>query len=121
MKIRAWKLRNVVTHAQKWGVHSERFSLPLSPMSRIIRLNGREAAVLKAIGFGLGLTGTELQERLQMAPEDLCDVLNALLGVGYAEAASMKETVTVEEYATETFELNPSYVADLKEALKRGH
>jgi hypothetical protein len=89
-------------------------------MSRIIRLNGREAAVLKAIGFGLGLSGKDLQERIQMAHEDLVDVLNTLLDVGYVEAASMKERVSQEEYLTEMFELNPSYVADLKVALKRG-
>jgi hypothetical protein len=89
-------------------------------MSRIIRLNGREAAVLKAIGFGLGISGQDLQERLQMAHEDLVDVLNTLLDIGYAEAASMKERVSQEEYLTEMFEINPSYVADLKVALKRG-
>jgi hypothetical protein len=90
-------------------------------MSRIIRLNGREAAVLKSIGFGQGITGQELQERIRMAHDDLSDVLNTLLDIGYAETASMRERITAEDYLTETFELNPSYVADLKEALKRNY
>ncbi len=88
-------------------------------MSRIIRLNGREAAVLKSIGFGLGISGKELQERLQMAHEDLSDVLNTLLDVGYVETATMREHVGVEDYLDESFEINPSYVADLKGVLKR--
>ena len=88
-------------------------------MSRIIRLNGREAAVLKSIGFGLGVTGQELQERMQMAHEDLSDVLNTLLDIGYVETTSMRERVSVTDYLAETFELNPSYVADLKDALKK--
>ena len=62
-------------------------------MSRIIRLNGREAAVLKSIGFGLGVTGQELQERMQMAHEDLSDVLNTLLDIGYVETTTMRERV----------------------------
>jgi hypothetical protein len=89
-------------------------------MARIIRLNGREAAVLRTIGFGLGVSGAELRERMQIAAEDLVDVINTLLDIGYVETPSMKERVTLEEYATENFEINPSYSGDLKEALRRG-
>jgi hypothetical protein len=88
-------------------------------MARIIRLNGREISVLRTIGFGLGVAGSELQERMQMAPEDLVDVLNTMLGVGYVEAASAKEKVTVDDYAADTFEINPAYAGDLRDALKR--
>ena len=89
-------------------------------MSRIIRLNGREAAVLRAIGFGLGVSGKDLQERLQMAHDDLADVLNTLLDIGYVETASMREKIPGAEYLEEMFEMNPSYVGDLKIALRRG-
>lgn len=90
-------------------------------MSRIIRLNGREASVLRTIGFGLGVTGTELQERLQMAADDMVDVLNTLLDIGYVETASMKEKIGMNEYAAETFEINPSYAGDLKAVLRRAN
>lgn len=75
--------------------------------------------MLKAIGFGLGVSGEELLERTHMSEEDLCDVLNTLLEIGYVETASMKERVTVENLKTENFEINPSYASDLKEAMKR--
>jgi hypothetical protein len=100
-------------------VYTERFPLQIFKMARIIRLNGREASVLRTIGFGLGVKGKELQERMQMAHDDLVDVLNTLLDVGYVETPTMKERVTVADYDAEEFEINPSYASDLKEALRR--
>lgn len=50
-----------------------------------IKLSGRERAVLRAIDFSTGSSGEELLERTQLAPEDLVDVLNGLMTVGYAE------------------------------------
>jgi DNA-binding IclR family transcriptional regulator len=88
-------------------------------MARQIKLNGRELGVLRSIGFGLGVSGTELQERTQIAPEDLCDVLNTLLDIGYVETTTMKNSVGLLDYAAENFEINPSYVTDLKEAMRR--
>jgi DNA-binding IclR family transcriptional regulator len=75
--------------------------------------------IMRSIGFGLGVTGRELQERTQIAPEDLCDVLNTLLDIGYVETASMKERVSLAGFETETFDINPSYANDLKLAMKR--
>jgi hypothetical protein len=88
-------------------------------MARQIKLNGRELGVMRTIGFGLGVSGTELQERTQIAPEDLCDVLNTLIDMGYAETTSMKQRVSVDDYSAENFEINPSYVSELKLALRR--
>ena len=88
-------------------------------MGRTPKLNGREAGLLRGIGFGIGVTGEDLMERMQMSAEDLCDVLNTLLDIGYVETASMKERVTVEELGKENFEINPSYASDLKQALRR--
>lgn len=88
-------------------------------MAKSIKLSGREAGVLRSIGFGLGVTGEELAERIQMAPEDLVDVLNTLIDAGYAETASMKEHTTLEDFNAETFEINPSYASDLKDAMRR--
>lgn len=88
-------------------------------MARQIKLNGREQALLRTIGFGLGITGAELQERMAMLPDELVDVLNTMLDSGYVEVASMKPHITVEQLPTETIELNPAFTTDLKEALKR--
>ena len=88
-------------------------------MARAIKLSGRESGVVRAIGFGLGVTGTELSERVQMDEADLVDVLNTLLDAGYVEATSMKERVAVADYAAETFEVNPSYTSELKGVMRR--
>jgi hypothetical protein len=88
-------------------------------MAREIKLNGRETAVLRTIGFGLGISGTELKERMKMDDDDLVDILCAMLEIGYLETPSMKDTVTKADFIAETYEVNPGYVTDLKEALKR--
>lgn len=88
-------------------------------MARQIKLNGRELALLRTIGFGLGVTGVELQERMAMMPDELVDILNTMLDSGYVEVASLKQQITVADLSTETFELNPAFTTDLKEALKR--
>lgn len=90
----------------------------ITPM-KAIKLSGREAGVLRSIGFGLGVTGSELHERLQMAEDDLVDVLNTLLDAGYVESATMRERVALADYAADTFEINPSYAGDLKSAMRR--
>ena len=88
-------------------------------MARQIKLNGREQSMMRVIGFGLGVAGAEIQERMAMIPEELVDVLNGLLETGFLETTSMKENVTVANYATENFEVNPSYVNEIRDALKR--
>ena len=88
-------------------------------MARQIKLNGREQSMMRTIGFGLGITGAEVLERMAMIPEELVDVLNSLIEIGYLETPTMKERVTLSDFAAETFEINPSYASDLKEALKR--
>jgi DNA-binding MarR family transcriptional regulator len=88
-------------------------------MAREIKLNGRELGIMRTIGFGLGVPGSEIQERTNIDHEDLCDVLNTLLDIGYIETPTMKERVSLEEMATELFEINPSYVSDLKIAMRR--
>jgi predicted transcriptional regulator len=90
-----------------------------STMAKTIKLSGREMGILRTIGFGLGVSGAELVERTQIAAEDLCDTLNTLIDIGFIEAGSMKERVAPTEFAAENFEINPSYVNDLKLALKR--
>ena len=65
------------------------------------------------------MPGAEIQERTNIDPEDLCDLLNTLLDIGYLETETTKERVTLEEMPTELFEINPSYASDLKAAMRR--
>ena len=88
-------------------------------MAREIKLNGRELGVMRTIGFGLGVPGQDIQERTNIDADDLCDLLNTLLDIGYLETATMKERVSLEEMPAEIFEINPSYAGDLKVAMRR--
>ena len=88
------------------------------PMRRI-KLSGRERAVLKALGFADAVLGAEVQEHTQMQPDDLTDVLNALLAAGYVESKPYREQVTRAEMPTVEFEVNPAYVHELKVAMAR--
>jgi hypothetical protein len=88
-------------------------------MARQIKLSGREAAVLRTVGFGLGVPGNEVAERTQMVPDELVDILNSLLDIGYLETSSMRERVTVEDFGTENFEINPGFAQELKHAMRR--
>jgi hypothetical protein len=84
---------------------------------RKIKLSGRERAVIKAIDFANGSTGEAIQEHTRIEAEDVVDILNALLGAGYAEVVPYVESTTVETFRTALFEVNPSYALDLREAL----
>ena len=85
-----------------------------------IRLSGREATVIRFIGFGLGVTGTELLEDTRLAPDDLTDVLNAMMDSGYVECTPFAEKVTLEAMPTTEFEVNSAYAHELKASLQMG-
>ncbi len=53
---------------------------------RKIKLSGRERAVLKAVGFAEAVSGAQVMEHSHIQPDDLTDVLNALLAAGYIES-----------------------------------
>ena len=53
-----------------------------------------------------------------MPPENLTDVLNALLAAGYVEQA-VSRTDLDRRMPTTEFEANPSYVHELRESMKR--
>ncbi len=84
---------------------------------RQIKLSGRERSVVRAIGFGLGVTGQELVERTGLAPEDLVDVLNGLIDAGFAESEPPTEPIAQSDLETHAFEVNPAYAHELKNAL----
>lgn len=84
-----------------------------------IKLSGRELAVLRAIDYATGSTGTEIQEKTSIDGGDVAEILNALCEIGYAEVFPLVDVVTAANYAGSRFEINPSYALQLKEAMRR--
>jgi len=86
---------------------------------RHIKLTGREAAVVRAIGFAEAMLGAEVQDATHMEPEDVTDTLNSLLSAGFAECIPYREEVEMAEMPVTAFEMNPAYAHELKAALAR--
>jgi hypothetical protein len=86
---------------------------------RHIKLSGREATVVRAIGFTEPMMGAELQDNTHMALEDVTDALNSLMSAGFVESVPYYEEVQLAEMPVTAFELNPAYASELKQALYR--
>jgi hypothetical protein len=86
---------------------------------RHIKLTGREANVVRAIGFTESMLGTEIQDFTRMEVEDVTDTLNSLMSAGFVESIPYYEEVQLAEMPVTAFELNPAYVHELKLALTR--
>lgn len=87
---------------------------------RQIKLSGRETAVVRAIGFATPVTGTEIVEHTRITPEELTDILNGLIVVGFIESTPYAEQVSAERMTETEFEVNSAYAHELKIALGRG-
>ena len=86
---------------------------------RTIKLTGREATVVRAIGFTQSVLGSEIQDFTRMESEDVTDTLNGLLAAGFAESIPYREHVQLTEMPVTAFEVNPAYAQELKRALSR--
>ena len=86
---------------------------------RAIKLTGREATVVRAIGFTESMLGAEIQDITRMEPGDLTDTLGALIAAGFVESVPYSEDVQLAEMPVTGFELNPAYAHELKQALIR--
>jgi hypothetical protein len=86
---------------------------------RHIKLSGREATVVRAIGFTEAMMGAEIQDSTHMAVEDVTDTLNSLMSAGFIETVPYYDEVQIAEMPVTAFELNPAYVHELKQALYR--
>jgi hypothetical protein len=86
---------------------------------RHIKLSGREATVVRAIGFTEAMMGAEIHDYVNMDVEDVTDVLNTLMSAGYVESVPYYDEVQIAEMPVTAFELNPAYVLELKQALYR--
>jgi hypothetical protein len=86
---------------------------------RNITLTGREATIVRAIGFAEAMMGAELQDQTHMDGEDVTDTLNSLMSAGFVESVPYYDEVQLAEMPVTAFELNPAYASDLKQALYR--
>jgi hypothetical protein len=86
---------------------------------RHIKLSGREATVVRAIGFTEAMMGAELQDQTHMNNDDVTDTLNSLMSAGLVESVPYYEEVQLAEMPVTAFELNPAYTQELKQALYR--
>ena len=86
---------------------------------RVIKLSGREATVVRAIGFTEAMLGAEVQDYSRMDLEDLADVVNSLIAAGFVESVPYYDEVPMAELPATAFEINPAYVQELRQALDR--
>ena len=86
---------------------------------RSIKLTGREATVVRAIGFTESMLGAEIQDFTHMELEDVTDTLNGLMAAGFVESVPYCEEVQLAEMPVTAFEINPSFVHELKLAIQR--
>ena len=84
---------------------------------RAIKLTGREATVVRALGFTEAMIGAEVQDNTRMELEDLTDTLNALIAAGFVESVPYFEEVQMAEMPVTAFEVNPAYVHELQRAI----
>jgi hypothetical protein len=85
---------------------------------RQIKLTGREAAVIRAMGFGEALVGAEIQDNTRMEVEELTDVLNTLISAGFVESIPYTEDVQMADMVATAFEINPAYSQELHRAAR---
>ena len=86
---------------------------------RAIKLTGREATVVRAIGFTEASIGAEIQDSARMELEDVTDTLNSLMSAGFVESIPYFEEVQMAEMPATAFEVNPAYAQELRRAIAR--
>jgi hypothetical protein len=86
---------------------------------RQIKLTGREATIVRAIGFTESMLGTEIQDYARMESEDLTDTLNSLLAAGFVQSIPYAEQIELAEMPVTAFEVNPAYVHEIRVAIAR--
>jgi len=84
---------------------------------RFIKLSGREATLVRALGFAEPMLGAELQDQTHMDSEDVTDTLNSLMSAGFVESVPYYEEVQMAEMPVTAFEVNPAYASELRQAI----
>ena len=86
---------------------------------RSIKLTGREATIVRAIGFADSAIGADIQDVTRMELEDVTDVLNGLIAAGFVESIPYSEEVQMAEIMATAFEVNPAYAHELRRAIAK--
>jgi hypothetical protein len=86
---------------------------------RNINFTGREAAIVRAIGFTEAQLGAEIQDSTNMEAEDITDTLNGLLSAGFVQSVPYREEVPMADMPATAFEINPAYCKGVQQALSR--
>lgn len=86
---------------------------------RHIRLSGREASIVRAIGFTSAMMGAEIHDCTNMEADMVTETLNSLMAAGYVESVPYYEQVEIAEMPVTAFEINPAYISGLRQALYR--
>jgi hypothetical protein len=86
---------------------------------RNIKLSGREATVVRAIGFTEAMMGAEIQDCTHMDVDDVTETLNGLMSAGFVETVPYYDEIQIAEMPVTAFELNPAYASELRQALCR--
>lgn len=84
-----------------------------------LKFNGREAAVLRAIDYTTGTSGMEIMERTFMDSDELVDVVNRLLDLGYVETVPASDQIAATQFLPAHFEINPAFAGDIRATLRR--
>jgi DNA-binding MarR family transcriptional regulator len=86
---------------------------------RLVKLTGREATIVRAIGFADSAIGADIQDMTKMELEDVTDVLNGLIAAGFVESIPYSEDVQMAEVMAMAFEVNPAYAHELRRAIAK--
>src|SRR5205814_9306174 len=73
---------------------------------RTVKLSGREASVVRAIGFANSMLGAEIQDYVRMESDDVTDILNSLMAAGFVESIPYSEQIDLAGMAVTAFEVN---------------
>jgi hypothetical protein len=86
---------------------------------RQIKLTGREANLVRAIGFTDSMLGSEIQDNARMELEDLNDTINGLIAAGFVQSIPYCEAIDLASMPAMAFEVNPAYSHELRQAIIR--
>src|SRR5256885_15786827 len=86
---------------------------------RDIKLSGREAAVVRAIGFAESMLGAEILDSTRMEPEDVGDTLNGLIAAGFVGKNPHPAQIDLAGMTPTAFEGKPAYVPAMRDRIAR--
>src|SRR5947207_14072816 len=86
---------------------------------RQVKLTGREASVVRAIGFTESMLGAEIQDFVRMESDDVTDTVNSLMAAAFVESIPYSEQIqlaampltAIELNRADTHELNPRLIS----------